>query len=103
MVKVPLTSDPCQELTITLGGVSYVLVVKWCELRSTWTMDILRASDSSILASGVSLVVGVNVLQGFGLDIGEVFIVDTGSQDVDATADDLGDRVLMFYNEPGET
>jgi hypothetical protein len=105
MVIVPLTSDPCQVLTITLGGVSYDLVVKWSELRQCFALDILRREDQTYLATGLSMLLGVDLLAGSGLNIGKLMMVDTSAQDRDATSDDgdLGERVLLYYFEPGES
>lgn len=103
MVNIPITADASQEVTITLGGVVYVLTIKWGELRGVWTMDITRVEDSTVLARGVAMLIGGDILKGFGLAIGSMYMVDTSAKDIDATVDDLGDRVLLYYFEPGES
>jgi uncharacterized phage-like protein YoqJ len=105
MIVVPLTSDPCQVVTITLDGTEYDLIVKWNEARQSWSMDVLRRADQVYLAMGVSLFLGVDLLSGFGVQIGNFFMIDESEQGIDATSDDgdLGGRVKLYYFAPGET
>jgi hypothetical protein len=104
MIVVPLTSDPCQVVTISLAGEDYDLTVKWNEARQCWTVDILRREDQATLAFGLALLVGSELLMGTGLRIGKLMPVDESAQDKDATSDDgdLGGRVKLYYFAPGE-
>ncbi len=105
MIVIPLTSDPCQVVTVTLDSVEYDLTVKWGELRQRWSLDILRRDDQASLVRGLALVLGVDILAARGLDIGQLYMVDESAQGAEATSadGDLGGRVKLFYFSPGES
>jgi hypothetical protein len=105
ILEVPLSSDSSQVVTTTLNGVEYALAVKWGDVAGKWTLDITRVSDQAVLATGLSLVLGVNIFANRGLDaIGMMMVVDTSRRDDEATdADgDLGGRVKLYFMDPEE-
>lgn len=105
ILEIPLTSDTSQVVTTTLNGVEYELAVKWGDIAGKWTLDITRVADQTVLATGLSLVLGVNIFANRGLDaIGSMMLVDTSRRDEEATdADgDLGERVKLYFMDPEE-
>lgn len=104
MILIPLTSDPCQTQTCTLNGVDYDLTVKWGDVRGAWTLDLASRDDGTMLASGATLQLGCDILDGFALGIGSLILLDTTGGDVPPTDDDgdLGTRCKLFYFSPDE-
>jgi hypothetical protein len=105
ILELPLSSDPSQVLTTVLNGVEYDLAVKWGDIARKWTLDLTRAADQVVLATGLSLVLGVNILGFRGLDdIGMMMLVATSDPDDDPTDadDDLGGRVKLYFMTPEE-
>jgi hypothetical protein len=104
VTEVPLSSEPSQIVTITLGDVEYDLAVKWGDVAACWTLDITRVSDQETLAAGVRLVLGVDLLQSYGLGIGALHLVDLSRRGEEATSDDgdLGTRCKLYFTPPGE-
>lgn len=103
--EVPLSAEPSQVVTTTLHDVEYDLAVKWSDIAKRWTLDIVRTSDQEPLARGLSLVLGVNIMAGRGLDtIGSMFVVDTSRRDEEASdaEGDLGGRVRVYFMTPDE-
>jgi hypothetical protein len=104
VILIPLTSDVCQTKTCTLDGAEYDLTVKWGEVRGAWTMDLSAHDDGTMMASGATLQLGCDILEGFGLGIGSLILLDTTGTDEPPTDDDgdLGTRCKLFYFAPDE-
>lgn len=103
--EVPISSEPSQVLTTTLNGEEYELAIKWSDISRRWTLDITRTSDQVLLASGLSLFLGVNILANRGLeDVGAMMLVDTSRRDEEPTDEegDLGGRVKLYFMTPDE-
>lgn len=118
-VIVPFTSDDrAYTFTCALDGVSYLFDVRWNERGGFWAFDLYLADSDTLLIAGVPIVLGGNLLGAYRyLGIGGLFAVDmSGSQQnasplaetdsilvsTDAGEDDLGVRVLVFYNTEAE-
>lgn len=101
-VNIPLTSDPWVEFSVSLEGVNYVFDVRWSERAGAWYLDVLN-EDGDYLAVGRKLVCDFPVVghRETNPDIfpGYLWIVDTSGQQIDPGPDDLGSRVLMYYEE----
>ena len=102
MQYIPLTSDYCQQQTVTLNGAAYDLTVKWNDLREVWTLDIADNATGEPLVYGAALVLGCNILAGFPVALGSMFCVDASAANLDAGPEDLDTRVALFYAAPGE-
>ena len=50
-----------QQLSITLAGITYNLLLKWNDSNATYVLDIADASGNPII-SGIPLVAGVDLL-----------------------------------------
>lgn len=73
---VPLQPTP-QTLTITLGGVSYQLTVRWNDINQAWSIDIADSLGNPIL-QGIPMVTGRDLLEPFGyLDFGGMLFAQT--------------------------
>ena len=105
MQKLPVTSDPAQQMTCTLGGTAYDIFVKWNDVREVWSLDVADSVTGAVLAVGIPLLCGADVLAGFALGIGSMFCFDMSGAGIDAgdpDSGDLGTRVLVAYLTPAE-
>lgn len=95
--EIPLVSTP-QRLSVTLNGVSYNMLVKWCDPNQSWTLDILDSSNSP-LVQGIPLVTGVDLLGQYGyLGIGGQLIVQTDNDtDMIPTFTNLGNTSHLYF------
>jgi hypothetical protein len=95
--RLPLIPD-FQRFSITLVGVTYQFVVRWCVPSVCWILDVLDASDAPLLC-GVPLVTGCDLLEQYAyLDIGGQLVVQTDS-DLDAvpTLANLGSQGNLYF------
>jgi hypothetical protein len=58
--EIPL-SPTAQRFTITLGGIAYQMILRWCPPALTWVLDILDAAGNP-LVQGQPLVTGADLL-----------------------------------------
>lgn len=85
-----------------LDGVVYRLDFAWSIREEAWYLDI-SASDGTLLAAGLRLAEGVNVLRrnaSSALPPGPLVLVDTTGAHEESTFDGLGGRWLLFYGAP---
>lgn len=96
---IPITSDPNQELKVTLGDTEYFIRLRWNTRAQFWTLDILDAAKDPIV-QGVCVRVQYSLLSRYRdvrLPDGQLFAIDTSQEGVDPAVDDLGTRVLLAY------
>ncbi|WP_436286583.1 phage baseplate plug family protein [Robbsia andropogonis] len=58
--EIPLSSKP-QTLTVSLGGTTYQLTVKWNAVSSCWVLDIADSTGAGIV-SGIPMITGADLL-----------------------------------------
>lgn len=100
-VLIPITVEgPYFAFSVELEGITYQLVFRWNDRPQQWVIDVLDGGGTA-LVQGVRGVIDVPLLLRFGpradLPPGWLFLVDTTGQQLDATLDDLGSRVQLFY------
>lgn len=63
LFEIPLTPQN-QNVTVTLGGVAYELVIKYCRGDlAVWMMDVLDPNSQAPIAAGIPLVTGTNLMR----------------------------------------
>jgi len=100
---IPLTSGPFQEFKVPLDNVDYNFRIQWNERSEFWTLDILN-SARTLIVGGLVLRSNYSILDQYAnedLPQGNLKVLDQGGSGIDPTSDDLGDRVVLFY-EPIE-
>jgi hypothetical protein len=102
IAEIPLTSEASQSFTIQLGELKYKLDVKYNDRSGVWTLDMQEDASGIVLFKGSPLVVGEDVLEPYNYAIGTLAMLDSSSQLKDATADDIGSRVFLYYVSPDE-
>lgn len=106
-MPIQLQLEPSQafySFSTTLDGLDYLLNVRWNTRDAAWYFDLLTAEGESI-RSGIKIVLGTFPGRRSASDLfpDGVFIVeDTARTSTDATFDDLGVRVLMYFYTSAE-
>jgi hypothetical protein len=100
--KLPLRSDiPKYEFRIDLDLTTYTLAFRFNRRQGRWIMDVKTETDTP-LVMGIPVLIGVDLLARFvidGLPEGNLFAANIENDFVDAGRDDLGNNVVIFYNE----
>ena len=102
LLKLPLRSDiPAYDFRIDLEGETYTFEFRFNERMGRWIMD-LKTENNDPLIMGIPVLIGTDFLERFevdGLPPGNLFAVNLESEFVDAGRDDLGNNVVIIYNE----
>lgn len=81
--EIPTTPGTPQIKTIALAGVTYTLILHWCEPPQYWVLDI-QDSVGTPIVSGLPLITGADLLNQYPyLGVGGMLVVQT-DHDVDA-------------------
>lgn len=101
--KIPLRNDsPNYDFQIALDGVVYGFEFQWNERCACWTFD-LKDASGNVLVGGVQVVVNYPILSRFKqatLPPGVLFFWDsTGAGSDPQAISDLGQRIILFYQE----
>ena len=93
-----------QTFGTTLGSTPYVMNWYWNTRDSAWYFDLLDQNESQIV-SGVKVVLGIPLarrcIDPRGPD-GVLIAGDLSGQGLDATLDDLGTRVVVYFYPAAE-
>jgi hypothetical protein len=113
MLVVPFTSVSWDKFSTVLDGVEYGFRPSFNTRNGVWSFDLSLEKTGAVLAAGVPILIGCDMLAPYALGIGSLFAVDLAAvsapetsgilpQSVDAGPDDLGTRVIVVYAAPGE-
>lgn len=99
-VLIPLRNDvPFYSLQIELDSATYGIELRWNGQSSAWFLTVLNA-DGAVVLSSMKLVINWPMgrkIPDVGMPPGALIAVDSSNKDLDATRDDLGSRVLLYY------
>ncbi len=104
-VQLPLVGGvPNYRVGTAFGDTQVILDVRWNARDGAWYLDIL-AEDETPMARGIKIVLGA--LLGYRstdprLPAGALLASDLSGAGADATLDDLGTRVAVYYFAPDE-
>ena len=96
---IPLQpSVPRYTFSTALSNAVYTFRVYWNSRSEVWYMDVYT-DDETLLRAGVPLLLGVELDKGRSAEWpdGRFLVYDTENSGVDATLDDLGTRVQLWY------
>ena len=85
--------------TTELDAVNYVLDFRWNTRAEAWFMDVLR-EDESPIRSSIKMMLGAvqgSEEQGEDFPPGDFVLEDASGAEIDATLDDFGVRVFLYY------
>lgn len=103
MLILPFTSDPAQAFSVQLGSVGkFRFDARYNDRSASWTFDLTREPDGSVLLAGVPMLIGQGVLSPYGLGIGDIVFSDLSGAGQDAGPDDMGDRVQAVWLNPDQ-
>jgi hypothetical protein len=95
--EIPLIAAN-QRFRVTLVGVTYSMLVRWCAPAACWILDISDTSDVPIV-SGIPLVTGADLLESYKtLGIGGQLVVQTDfNTDAVPTYKNLGEQGRLYF------
>lgn len=95
--EIPLTPNP-QRFSISLAGNQYGINLQWNRFSQAWVIDI-SDSNGSLLAAGIPLVTGVDLLQQYAyLEIGGSLFVQTDNDTLTMpTFDNMGITSHLYF------
>jgi hypothetical protein len=94
------TDSEDYEVEVELGGVAYLLRFTWNYRESFWYLTI-SDTDSNVIAGNIKVVISKPLLLEISNEDkpnGQLIAVDTSGADIEAGLDELGDRVLLFWD-----
>ena len=93
-----LVTSEAQSFDIDLAGIEYNVILKWNYLNETWVIDLSK--ETTLILSGIPLVLGVDLLEPYGyLNIGGKLVISTDSKDVEPkqTYENLGTIFRLYF------
>ncbi len=102
IVALPISADvPKQRFTIALDGAVYGFSFLYNTRAEAWMMTI-RSADEQILAAGIAVRLGVDLLAPYSdarFPAGRLFVVNFSEQYTEADRDNFGRDVGIVYQE----
>lgn len=100
MQIIPLSQNYSANFTIDLNGEVYAFVTRYNSRFGNWSFDLFR--DDVEIASGISMILGSDIIDQYNFNIGVLFMVDLETSTIDATAFDIGTRVVLVHTSEEE-
>lgn len=96
-----MATDPHFEFSTTFDGVTFDLDCRWNEREQAWYFDLLT-EDGTPIVRGVKIVLGVMLGGRTGVSnplfpAGALMAFDLSDEGREATLDDLGTRVVVYF------
>ena len=102
LIIIPLRNDiPSYEFKVDLDGTTYTMAIRYNSRLATWIMDLKTEQDESIVL-GVPILLGTILFDRFSdsrVPPGDLFIINIEDETAEATRDNLGENVLLMYEE----
>lgn len=98
---LPSVAD--QRLKVVLDGETFILRARWNASAGQWMLDVEDAAG--VILAGIPMTLAMPYLRRYAdrrLPRGELLIIDTSAQDLEAGLDDLGARVKLLYIEAAD-
>lgn len=97
MQVLPLTTEPIQIFEVQLDNIIYKFRVIYNTRGDYWTFDISNANDEP-LAAGIKIVLGVDLIRAYRLDMGSLIAVNiSDNQEDPGSQAALGTDVLLYH------
>lgn len=94
MIEIPLTNSAEQRFSVQLEGETYDFRVIYNSRAGFWTADI--SQGGAVLAYGVGLVAGINILDQFNFSIDRLYVVNLDETSQDPLFDGFGTTSKLF-------
>lgn len=102
VIDMPVEAVAAQTFSIQLGDKKYKFDIQWNDRGQYFTASIADDVTLESLADGLALVLGVDILDDYNFGIGSIVVVDTANGGQEATPDNFGARVKMYWYSPDE-
>ena len=98
--EIPINPNvAAQKMTVNAGKYSFLIKLLWNDIGNFWTIGI-KEEDLSIDLTALVLREGIDLLNAFVLNIGELWIIRNGSDVSELSLKNLGtDYSLIFITE----
>ena len=100
MEVIPLSNNYSALFKIVLNGETYDFRTLYNSRFGNWSFDIIKNNVEFI--TGINMVLGTDIIGQFNLGIGVLFMADLESFNLDATAFDIGERVVLVHTTEEE-
>jgi len=97
IIELPLSNDASQAFTTQLGSAKYDFQVVYNERSGVWMLSMYDNSTKDPILVSLPLVLGQELFAPYNLNIGRMLVVDLSNQNSEATYNDLGDRVKVYW------
>src|SRR5208282_1439881 len=78
-LELPPSTDRPQRFTTQLGSAVYQFDLRWNDRSNVWTMDISDPVSGNPILSGLTVVLGADLMKPYALGIGILIVVDETS------------------------
>ena len=100
MRVIPLSQNYSANFTIELNGEIYAFKTLYNSRFGNWSFNLSK--DDVELLSGISMILGSDIIGQYNLGIGVLFMADLETTHLDATAFDIGIRVVLVHTTEDE-
>jgi len=100
MQIIPLSQNYSALFNVELDGELYQFRTLYNSRFGNWSFDLFR--DDVEIATGISMILGSDIVDQFNLGVGVLFMVDLETSTIDANAFDIGERVVLVHTTEEE-
>lgn len=97
ILEIAVEAVAAQVMTTQLGDTKFILDIQWNDRGQYYTMSISDRITSELIAGGLPLLLGVDLLGSYNLNIGTFIVVDTSGLGVETTIEEFGSRVKLYW------
>lgn len=98
--QLPIDAEsPNYRLSTTLDGQSVIFDLRWNSREEAWFLNLLD-NDETPIVEGIKVILGMFLGRRTTSERmlpGRLVVEDLSGQNLDATIDDLGTRVIIYY------
>lgn len=102
IAEIPFDSTPNRGFVSQLGDRKFLFETRFNDRSGVWTLDLSDNTTKEVLLQSVPLVLGCDLLEPYNFGIGALLVQDTSNRGKDAGAEDLGERVKVYWLSPDE-
>lgn len=104
MVDLPFSGFSRESRDFVLEGRTIRIRSQYSNLMEVWTLDLSEViGDATVpIVSGITVVLGANLLKPYGLGLGGLFAVASDQPKQDAKRGELGNRVKLMHRTQAE-
>ncbi|TXG97754.1 MAG: hypothetical protein E6R08_06440 [Nevskiaceae bacterium] len=97
MLEMPIEAVPAQVFAVQWGDFKARLDIQWNDRGQYFTATIYNDNTDEMIAAGLVLCLGVDLLSPYNFELGSLLMVDTSNTGTEATVDNFGDQVKLYW------